>query len=226
MLGARIGELADQLLLLGVRTDRRLAVVDEPLGHVSQIAELGVPIGMLAALADLGVGLQGITAQTVQQAQHRATRYLETLTDQFLGQLGRRLRRPAQQRHRIAARLGWTSSSSAANKPGCLSTSGLSPPPAARRRNDGSIPAATSASALITVLRLIPDAVATAVFPPRPSISAAAPATTRRCSSFMCGNTTAKNRASASGVTSTRPYYYARTNLAWTLRVLLRLSSS
>jgi hypothetical protein len=38
---------------------------------------------------------------------------------------------------------------------------------------------------LITVLRLIPDAPATADFPPRPNISAAAPATTRRCNSFM-----------------------------------------
>ena len=71
---------------------------------------------------------------------------------------------------------------------GLLVDHGLSPPPGARSRADGSIPAATSASALITVLRLIPDAVATAVLPPRPSISAAAPATTRRCTSFRCGN--------------------------------------
>ena len=82
---------------------------------------------------------------------------------------------------------GWTSSSSAASKPGCLSINGLSPPPSspqALRRLD---PRRHLASALITVFRLIPDAVATAVLPPRPSISAAAPATTRRCSSFMCG---------------------------------------
>jgi DNA-binding CsgD family transcriptional regulator len=36
----------------------------------------------------------------------------------------------------------------------------------------------------------------------------------------MCGNTTSKNRASASSVTSTRPGYYARINLAWTLSEL------
>ena len=59
------------------------------------------------------------------------------------------------------------------------------------------MPAATSDSALITVLRLIPEAFATAVLPPRPNISAIAPATTRRCTSFMCGRTTSKNRASA-----------------------------
>ena len=80
------------------------------------------------------------------------------------------------------------------------------------------MPDATSDSALITVLRLIPDAFATAVLPPRPNISAVAPATTRRCTSFMCGRTTSKNRASPSSVTSTPPGYYARINLAWTLR--------
>ena len=79
------------------------------------------------------------------------------------------------------------------------------------------MPAATSDSALITVLRLMPDAAATAVLPPRPSISDVAPATTRRCTSFMCGRTTSKNRASASSVTSIPPGYYARSNLAWTL---------
>ena len=68
-------------------------------------------------------------------------------------------------------------------------------------------------SALITVFRLMPDATATAVLPPRPSISAAAPATTRRWTSFRCGSTTSKNRPSASPVTSTPPRYYARTNL-------------
>lgn len=101
--------------------------------------------------------------------------------------------------------------------PGCLSINGLSPPPTARRRAGGSIPAATSASALITVLRLIPDADATALLPPRPNISAAAPATTRRCTSSMWGSTTSKNRASASDVTSTPARYYALTNLARTL---------
>jgi hypothetical protein len=79
------------------------------------------------------------------------------------------------------------------------------------------MPAATSPSALITVLRLMPDAVATAVLPPRPNISDVAPATTRRCSSFMWGKTTSKNRASASDVTSTPTRYYARTNLSWIL---------
>ncbi|CAN5606916.1 hypothetical protein BH24ACT4_BH24ACT4_13150 [soil metagenome] len=63
----------------------------------------------------------------------------------------------------------------------------------------------------------MPDAAATAVFPPRPNISADAPATTRRCRSSMCGITLPKNRARPFSVTSTPTRYYARTNLAWTL---------
>lgn len=50
-----------------------------------------------------------------------------------------------------------------------------------------------------------PTPPATAVLPPRPNISAAALATTRRCISLMCGNTTSKNRDSDSDVTSSPP---------------------
>ena len=85
-----------------------------------------------------------------------------------------------------------------------------------------SMPAMTSRSALITVFRLIPDASATAVLSPRPNISALAPATTRRCSSFIRGRTTSKKRASPSGVTSTPSRYCSRSNLAWTLKSLRR----
>jgi hypothetical protein len=52
-----------------------------------------------------------------------------------------------------------------------LSSNDLSQPPGERRRTDGSIPAITSPSALITVFRLIPDALAPAVLP-RANISA------------------------------------------------------
>ena len=67
----------------------------------------------------------------------------------------------------------------------CLEQAGLLvgfavAPARPRSRSEGSMPRATSRSALITVLRLIPEAPATVVLPPRPSISANAPATTRR----------------------------------------------
>ena len=58
-----------------------------------------------------------------------------------------------------------------------MSVNGLSPPSGARSR---SVPTGTSAAALITVLRLIPDAVATAVLPPRPN---------RQMDSFRCAGT-------------------------------------
>lgn len=83
---------------------------------------------------------------------------------------------------------------------GLLFDGRLVPAPGARSRSDGSMPAWTSFCALITVLRDRPDALATAVLPPRPSDSAIAPATTRRCTSFKCGITTEKNRSSSSPV--------------------------
>ena len=80
-----------------------------------------------------------------------------------------------------------------------MSIAGLSPAPFARNRSDGSIPASTSACALITVLRDIPDAAATADFPPGPNARAIDPATTRRCTSFKCGITVAKKSPNSSG---------------------------
>ena len=112
---------------------------------------------------------------------------------------------------------GCTSSSRASKRPGCLTSALMSPPPTARWRSDGSIPASTSRSALITVLRLMPEASATADFPPRPRPTAIAPATTRRCTSFRCGNTVEKNRASSSRLASTASDYIARSNFRWTL---------
>ena len=50
-----------------------------------------------------------------------------------------------------------------------------------------------------------------------------APATTRRCTSFKCGMTVVKNRASSSRLASTRPAYYARTKSRGTFTVDLAL---
>jgi hypothetical protein len=74
-------------------------------------------------------------------------------------------------------------------------------------------------------MRLMPDAEATALLPPRPSISEVAPAATLRWRSFRCGRTTSKNRANPSGPTSIPSRYYARSNLRWTLSPLLELRS-
>ena len=74
-----------------------------------------------------------------------------TSTRHLVGQLGRTLLRPVQQRHRVALVSGCASSSKASSRPGCLSVKDLSPPPGARRLADGSRPSATSRSALIMV---------------------------------------------------------------------------
>ena len=87
-----------------------------------------------------------------------------------------------------------------------------------RKRSDGSIPAATSDSALITVLRLIPDAVGHRRLAAPPQHLRRRPGHHPALHARSCAaSTTSKNRASASSVTSTPPGYYARTNLAWTL---------
>ena len=186
-------------------------------GHVVEIAELGVAVGMLAALGDLGVGLQRV-AEAVQQAQHRARRHLEALAHQILGQVRRGLRRPTQQRHRVAPRLGMHQLVERLEQTGLLVDQRLVAtarrPQTSRRLDPG------------RHFRLGLDH-RVAAHPRRRGHRRLAaptqhlrrrPATTRRCTSFMCGRTTSKNRASASGVTSTPPRYYARTILAWTLK--------
>jgi hypothetical protein len=85
-----------------------------------------------------------------------------------------------------------------------LSSNDLSPPPGARSRTEGSMPAATSLSALITVLRLIPDAWGTADLPPTPK--------------HLCpgsGDDTALHL-----VHMGQHHYYARINQSWILTAL------
>src|SRR5664280_1567071 len=113
---------------------------------------------------------------------------------------------------------GWTSSSRAASSSGWVSVIGFTPAPGALTRSDGSMPASTSETALITVLRLMPAASATIDFVPGPHIPTAAPTTMRRWRSFRWGRTTSKNRASASGPTSTAREYIARVIQRRTLR--------
>lgn len=49
--------LADQLLLLGVHTDHRIAGTHMLLGPVVDVLELGIPVGVLPAFEGLAVGL-------------------------------------------------------------------------------------------------------------------------------------------------------------------------
>ncbi len=130
---------------------------------------------------------------------HRTSRHLEALTDQLVSQLGRRLRRPTQLRHRVAPSLGVHELVEGLQESGLLRL-GFDVTAA-----DGALAVRGHDPGLHLPLGLDHSVTAhppaTAVLPPRPNISAIAPATTRRCISFMCGTTTSKNRASPSAVT-------------------------
>ena len=58
-LTATVGEVSDQLLLLGVDADGGLAVLQKLRRLLVQVAELGVTIGVLFPFGDFGVGPQG-----------------------------------------------------------------------------------------------------------------------------------------------------------------------
>lgn len=98
----RVAEVADQLLLLGVHADHRLAGVSVAASLLVEIPELGVPVGMLAALERLGIGLQA-KALLPQQAGDGVRTDPVPLTGQLGCQRAGRLDRPPQRRHRISA---------------------------------------------------------------------------------------------------------------------------
>lgn len=99
---ARIVEVADQLLLLGVHADHRLAGVPVIACLLVEIPELGIPVGMLTSLERLGVGLQ-LEALLAQQASDGVGTDPVPLAGQFGRQRAGRLGRPPQRRHRISA---------------------------------------------------------------------------------------------------------------------------
>ncbi len=71
---------------------------------VVDVAELAVTVRVLGALAHLGVGLQAV-ADVVEHPAHQRRAGLVAQAGQLLGELARRLHRPAQRRHRIAPAL-------------------------------------------------------------------------------------------------------------------------
>jgi hypothetical protein len=78
---ATVLELADQLFLLGVHRDHRLARRKRRLcGLVDQL-ELGVAIGVICTLARLAIGLQAV-AERAQQPRDRAIADPMTKPDQ------------------------------------------------------------------------------------------------------------------------------------------------
>src|SRR6202011_1615998 len=82
---ARIAEIPDKFLLLGVDRDHRL-LFGQSRGHLGvDMGELGVPVGMAVALLGFAVALQTVTRR-VEQFGDQRTAHLVALRLQRLGQ--------------------------------------------------------------------------------------------------------------------------------------------
>ncbi len=98
---ARVLEVADQLFLLGVDGDGRVACGQRRLCLCVDILELRITIRMLRPLEGLAVGLE-TEAQLLQQLRDAAGADLVAERLKLGGQLVQALGGPAQRRHRIA----------------------------------------------------------------------------------------------------------------------------
>src|SRR5262249_58194686 len=101
-LAAAVGEVAQQLLLLGVDRHGRLAVALELAQPGGDELELGVAVGVLAALARLAVGLQAV-AQLAQQLGHLLAADAEALAAPRVGAAAGAPAAVAQRRAGVAA---------------------------------------------------------------------------------------------------------------------------
>jgi hypothetical protein len=125
-----VPEVADQLLLLGVDRDRRLAGGLELLHRGVDVLELGVAVGVAGALAGLAVGLQA-EAQAAQQAADQLLPRGEAPLGQGRGQVALAPADPPQRRLRVAADRGLHQLVQRLEKPGL----GLGRRPAAASRS-------------------------------------------------------------------------------------------
>ena len=99
-LPARVLELADQFLLLGVHADHRIGGALMVFDLLVDVTELRVPVRVPLALDGLGVALQA-EPLLPQQVTDGVGADPVTLAGQFCRQLAGRLHRPPQRRHRI-----------------------------------------------------------------------------------------------------------------------------
>jgi hypothetical protein len=99
---ARVGELADQFLLLGVHADHRVGGILMLLDLLVYIPELRVPVRVPLAFEGLGVALQA-EALGPQQVTDGVGADRVAPAGQLARQVAGGLRRPPQRRHRVAA---------------------------------------------------------------------------------------------------------------------------
>src|SRR5208283_580150 len=104
-LAAGVLEIADQLLLLGIDGYSRLVLGHGCLDRVVDDTKLRVAVGIVSALARLAIGLQAELLLLQQLADNRVADLVPEFVE-FSRQPAQALARPAQRRHRIAARVG------------------------------------------------------------------------------------------------------------------------
>ena len=204
-LPAAVGEVADQLLLLGVHADHRLPGGQMRLGLLVEVAELGIAVGVLGALQGLERALQPV-ALLAQQPPHGVVADRMALGGERLGQLRVDLQ---VQRNGLSGSprvSGSTSRSNACSRPGSVSRRRLGPS-CWRMRPRGSAGWSSSATPRRTVGRDASARRATRLTPPYPSARAAAPSSSRRCRSVRCGATSEKVAASTSSRSTPGSYF-------------------
>jgi hypothetical protein len=103
---AGVAERPDELLLLGVDTDHRLAQAELQLDRHVEVFELGVAVGMVGPLEDLAVGLQAV-AHLVQELRHGLVTDRMPPAFEFGGKPADALGRPAQRRLGVAPGRGF-----------------------------------------------------------------------------------------------------------------------
>ena len=180
-------EGADQLLLLGVHRDHRLAGRQERFDLLVEVAELGIPVGMLAPFQRLGRGLQAV-AGVLEQRGHRPIPDPVAPLLQGARQLPGALAGPPQRRHRIAARVRVDQRLQIGQQGRVSLGQRLRPPPTRRTRSGAATDPVNSRSPCWMVGRETPAARATRATPPWPNARASTARNSRRCRSFKYGN--------------------------------------
>ena len=92
---ARVLEIPNQLLLLGVDRDRRLTLGQRRVDRLVEVLELGVAVGMVRSLAGLAVCLKAVAASAQYRADAGVTDAMTQIA-QGPGDLAKALDRPAK----------------------------------------------------------------------------------------------------------------------------------
>src|SRR5262249_13007570 len=119
-------EIPDQLLLLRVHRDHRLAAPEELEHAIVDVLELQIAIGMGRTLVRLTIGLEAVF-QLLEQSRHGPGADAMTLELQLAGQISRTLTGPAQGGFRVPSGHGIDQFLQVADQVGIARSERLSP---------------------------------------------------------------------------------------------------